>query len=104
MEAKQVIVRVDDRVRLMSAVLAATNHPDKSQARKKHGTHSHARGTHRVVAEHSHQKAASSMQVLLDQNIPLASMYNYVLRLTWPALEADEEMPRWVPPRWDEQL
>lgn len=103
-DAKKVVIRVDDRIRLLSAVLAATNYPDKSQAIKKHGTHLHARGTRKLVAEHSHHKAVQAMQVLLDQNIPLASMYNYALRLTWPMLHADEEMPRWVPPRWDEQL
>ena len=103
MDKRQVIIRIDDRVRLMSAVLAATNYPDKSQERKKHGTHLHARGTRKLVAEHNHHPAAHAMQYLLDQDIPLASMYSYELRLTWPGLAADE-MPRWVPPRWNEHL
>jgi hypothetical protein len=103
MDKRQVIIRIDDRVRLMSAVLAATNYPDKSQERKKHGTHLHARGTRKLVAEHNHHPAVHAMQYLLDQDIPLASMYSYVLRLTWPGLAADE-MPRWVPPRWNEHL
>ncbi len=103
MEKRQVIIRIDDRVRLMSAVLAATNYPDKSQERKKHGTHLHARGTRKLVAEYSHHPAVHAMQYLLDEGIPLASMYSYVLRLTWPGLAADD-MPRWVPPRWNEHL
>jgi hypothetical protein len=103
MDKRQVIIRVDNRVRLMSAVLAATNYPDKSQDRKKHGTHLHARGTRKIVAEFSSHPAVQAMQILLDQNIPLASMYSYVLRLTWPDLVGDE-MPRWVPPRWNEHL
>ncbi|MEP7284907.1 MAG: hypothetical protein ABI947_03970 [Chloroflexota bacterium] len=103
MTKRQVIVRIDDRVRLMSAVLAATNYPDKSQERKKHGTHPHARGTRKVVSDYSHHPAVHAMQVLLDQNVPLNSMYNYVMRLTWPALTTDD-MPRWVPPRWNEHL
>jgi hypothetical protein len=103
MDKQQVAVRIDDRVRLMSAVLAATNYPDKSQDRKKHGTHSHARATRKLVAEYNHHPAVTAMQVLLDQNIPLASMYSYAMRLTWPGLVADE-MPRWVPPRWHEHL
>src|SRR5258708_6495857 len=103
MDKRQVVIRVDDRVRLMSAVLAATNYPEKSQERKKHGTHLHARGTRKVVAEYSHHPAVSAMQILLDQNIPLASMYSYALRLTWPGLAGDD-MPRWVPPHWNEQL
>jgi hypothetical protein len=103
MDKRHVVIRIDDRVRLMSAVLAATNYPDKSQERKKHGTHLHARGTRRLVAEHNHHPAVHAMQYLLDQDIPLASMYSYVLRLMWPGLTADE-MPRWVPPRWNEHL
>jgi hypothetical protein len=102
-EKRQVVIRVDDRVRLMSAVLAATNYPDKSQDRKKHGTHLHARGTRKIVSEFSHHPAVHAMQVLLDQNIAMGSMYSYVLRLTWPGLVADE-VPRWVPPRWNEHL
>ena len=103
MDKQQVLIRIDDRVRLISAVLAATNYPDKSQDRKKHGTHLHARATRKLVAEFNHHPAVSAMQVLLDQNIPLASMYSYAMRLTWPGLAA-EETPRWVPPRWNEQL
>ncbi len=103
MDKRQVVIRIDDRVRLMSAVLAATNYPDKSQERKKHGTHLHARGTRKLVAEHSHHPAVHAMQYLLDQGIPFAPMYSYALRLTWPGLVADD-MPRWVPPRWNEHL
>src|SRR2546421_9158022 len=93
MDKRQVTVRYDDRVRLLSAVLAATNYPDKAQDRKKHGTHLHARGTRKAVAEHTHQPAVSSMQALLDQKVPLSSMYSYVLRLSWPGLVADD-VPR----------
>lgn len=103
-EKRQLVVRIDDRVRLISAVLAATNYPDQSQDRKKHGTHAHARGTRKNVAEYNHHPAVHAMQVLLDAGVPLSAMYNYVLRLTWPGLEADSELPRWVPPRWHEHL
>ncbi|MBZ0288207.1 MAG: hypothetical protein K8I30_11380, partial [Anaerolineae bacterium] len=46
-----VVVRLDDRIRLMSALLAATNWPDKSQERQPHGTHAHARATRKYLAE-----------------------------------------------------
>lgn len=101
---REVVVRVDDRIRLASAVLAATNYPDKSQERKKHGTHAHARGTRKVVGEFGSHPAVHAMQVLLEQNTPLSAIYNYFLRLTWPNLEPTEEAPRWVPPRWHEHL
>ncbi|HVO44020.1 MAG TPA: hypothetical protein VMT34_15435 [Aggregatilineales bacterium] len=103
MEKRQVIVRMDDRVRLISAVLAATTYPDRSQEHKKHGTHPHARATRKLVGEFGHHPAVHAMQVLVDQGLGLPSMVGYVLRLSWPALEG-AEMPRWVPPRWDEHL
>ena len=103
-EKRQVIIRVDDRVRLLSAVLAATNYPEMAQAQQRHGTHAHARGTRRLVSEFSSHPAAHAMQVLLEQRIPLASAFSYVLRLTWPGLDSDDEMPRWVPPRWNVHL
>jgi len=103
MDKRQVTIRIDDRVRLMSAVLAATNYADKSQDRKKHGTHLHARGTRKQVAEFNHHPAVNALQVLLDQNTPLSSVFNYAMRLTWPGLMGDD-MPRWVPPRWNEHL
>lgn len=103
-EKRSIAVRIEDRIRLFSAVLGATNYPDKSQDRKKHGTHAHARATRKLVIEYNHHPAVHAMQVLLDQGIPLAAMCNYMLRLTWPNLESSEEMPRWVPPRWNEHL
>jgi hypothetical protein len=103
MEKRQVVIRVDDRVRLMSAVLSATNYPEKSQDRKKHGTHLHARGTRKALTDHLGHPAVKTLQELLDKNIPLASIYTYGLTLSWPQL-AGTETPAWVPAQWNEQL
>jgi len=103
MDKRNVLARLDDRARLMSAVLAATNFPDKSQERQKHGTHMHARDTRKLVAEFASHPAVSALQALLDRNTPLTSIYGYALRLAWPTLEIDEP-PRWVPPHWNEHL
>ncbi len=103
MDKRNVLIRVDNRTRLMSAVLAATNYPDKSQERQKHGIPLHARGTRKLIADYAHHPAVNALQVLLDQNVPLSSIFSYALRLSWPNLETDEP-PRWVPPRWNEHL
>jgi hypothetical protein len=102
-EHRKIAVRLDNRTRLMSAVLSATDYPDKSQDRQKHGITLHARGTRKWLAEHTHHPCVTALQVLLDKNIPLEPIYGYGLRLSWPGLEIDEP-PRWVPPRWNEQL
>ncbi len=101
---RQVTVRLDDRVRLLSAILAATNYPDKSQERRKHGTHAHARATRKWLAEFTSHPAVHAAQVLLDQGMPLNAIFNYALRLSFPALSADMPQPRWIPPRWHEHL
>lgn len=103
MSTKSVQVRTDDRARLMSAVLAATNYPDIAQKVKGHRPHMHARNTTKRVAEFNHHPAVTALQVLLDQNAPLEAFYTYILKLSWPDLEGTH-IPRWVPPKWNEQL
>jgi hypothetical protein len=104
METRTVIIRIDERARLLSAALAATNHPELAQTRKKHGTHLHARGTRKLVQEHQEHPAIQTLQALLDQGIPLSSLFGYVLRLTWPGLDDVEYKPGWVPTDWNSQL
>lgn len=100
-----VVVRLDDRIRLMSAVLAATNWPEKSQAQQPHGTHAHARATRKYLADFTKHEAVQNMQNLLDQGAPLEAMFTFALCLTWPGLElAIDRLPGWVPPLWVVQL
>lgn len=99
MSERTLLVRIDDRVRLMSAILAATNFPQTET----YHPHQHAKFTQKHVAEYSHHPAVTGAQVLLDQGAPLEALYTYVLKLTWPGLAANQA-PRWVPPRWNEHI
>jgi hypothetical protein len=96
-------VLVDDRVRLMSALLAATSWPDDEQTRKPHGTHAHARGTRKLLQVYDKHPAVLIMQALLDRGVPLSEIYGYVLGLSWPGL-AGEQPPPWAPPTWPRHL
>ncbi len=100
---QDVTVRIDNRVRLMSAVLAATDWPLKSQAKKPHGTHLHSRSTRKFLEVVKNHPAVQAMQGLLDQNAPLEAFFTLALQLNWPQLEMTD-MPSWVPARWNEQL
>lgn len=100
---EQVIVRIDDRVRLISAVLAATSWPDDEQARHPHGTHAHARGTRRLLSAHTKHPAALVLQALLERNAPLEAIYTYVMQLSWPGLTGAAPPP-WAPPTWPRHL
>jgi hypothetical protein len=103
MTNQDVTVRLDDRIRLMSAALAATDWPEKSQERQPHGTHAHARATRKYLDPHKSHPAIQTMQSLLDQGAPLEAMFTLAIQLDWPGLEIDE-LPRWVPAGWNSQL
>jgi len=105
MSKSDVAVRLDHRLRFMSAVLAATNWPDESQHRQPHGTHAHARATRKYLHEFAAHPAVQSMQGLLDQGAPLEAMLTFALCLNWPGLELEiDVLPGWVPPRWIMEL
>ncbi len=100
-QPSDVIVRLDDRIRLMSALLAATNWPEKSQQKQPHGTHLHARATRKYLADHLNHPAVQSMQHLLEQGAPLEAMYTFILCLSWPGLTLEiDRLPAWVPSGW----
>lgn len=100
---QDITVRLDDRVRLISAVLAATDWPLKSQDRRPHGTHAHSRMTRKFLEPVKDHSAVQSMQGLLNSGAPLEAMFTFALTLTWPDLETPE-VPGWVPPNWLGQL
>lgn len=102
--ASDVKVHLDDRIRLMSAVLAATDHPEKSQQLKPHGTHAHARATRKYLSDHGSHPAAKTAQGLLDKGAPLEALFTLALMLRWPSLELEGQLPGWVPPPWIGQI
>ncbi len=98
-----ITVRIDDRIRLFSALLAASSWPEDEQERKLHGTHAHARGTRRLVQGQDRHPAVLVLQALLDRGLPLDDIFGYALRLGWPGLESADG-PEWAPPTWPRHL
>ncbi len=98
-----IIVKIDDRVRLMSALLAATRYPELSQQKKPHGTHAHARATKKYLMPQSAHAAAATLQTLLDQNAPMEAIFALALVLRPPQYTVDKP-PRWMPPAWNDNL
>ena len=99
----KVHVLIDDRVRLMSALLAATSWPDFEQERKAHGTHAHARATRRLVQVYDKHPAVLILQALLDRGLPLEEVFAFILQLDWPQLRGNNP-PAWAPPTWTRHL
>src|SRR5688572_8482325 len=96
-------VRIDDRARLMSALLAATNWADKAQQRVGHRPHAHARRTTQWVAHLKDHPAVTNLQSLLDKHAPLEAVYTYIMRLSYPDLQSSETTP-WLPEGWQDQI
>ena len=96
---------VDDRIRLMSAALAATNFPQTAQDRKRHHAHAHARATMKYLQDREMSKhpAIVALQGLLDQGTPLEALFTAVMGFEWPKLTATE-LPQWMPAGWNAQL
>ncbi|MCD4685389.1 MAG: hypothetical protein K8S97_05595 [Anaerolineae bacterium] len=103
MTAQPVKIVIDNRARLLSAVLTLTNWPDKEQNFKRHRAHVHARKTGEHIQDYVKHEAVHALQTLLDQGTPLAAVYTYALNLTWPDMELTAPMP-WAPVNWAEQL
>lgn len=100
-----VTIKVDDRVRLMCAALAATNFPQTAQSQKRHQPHAHARATAKYLLNNHYDKhpAIQSLQVLLNQGTPLEALFTLALLMEWPNLTI-AGLPKWVPPDWNKQL
>jgi hypothetical protein len=102
-EQSEVLVRLEDRCRLLSAVLSLTTYPD---TRKPHGTHAHARNTRKYLLEHKAHPAVAGLQALLDAKTPLETLYAFVLTLPFPALTlpTGATLPAHMPADWAAHL
>jgi len=103
MTEDRVQVAIDDRMRLLAAMLAVTSWPEDEQQRKGHGTHIHARNTRRLLQAHDKHPAVTILQALLDRGVPLEELFGYLLQLEWPGLSGGEQ-PTWAPPAWPRHL
>jgi len=105
MTNQRVMVRVDDRVRLMSALLAMTDWPEREQQRQPHGVHTHARATRRHLAQFADHSAVQTTQRLLDEGRTLEDLFTFSQVLTWPSLRArGADVPGWVPSGWTAEI
>ncbi|MCA9889788.1 MAG: hypothetical protein KC546_15520 [Anaerolineae bacterium] len=100
-----VTVSLDDRIRLLSAVLAATHYPQEAQDRGRHLAHSHARNTQKYLLNQgmNEHPAVKSLEDMLNRKVPLEALFTMMLLMPWPDLEVDS-LPPFVPGNWPQQL
>ena len=98
-------VLIDDRIRLMSAALAATDYPQAAQDRKRHHAHAHARQTMKYLADNGHKnhEAIVQLQAMLDKGVSLQQLFSAIMTWPFPGLVANV-LPAWMPPHWNRAL
>lgn len=90
--ASDIDIVIDDHIRLIGALLAATTWPDDAQRRRPHGTHAHARATRRQVTPFRGHPAVIVLQALLDRGVALEAIC--------AAAVSDAPRPDWLPADW----
>lgn len=102
--ASDILVRIDDRVRLIGALLSLTTHPADIQAIRPHGTHIHARNTRRALADVSGEPAITLTQQMLDNGTSLETLFTLAMHLHPETLDIVRPLPGWVAANWAESL
>lgn len=106
MTQSDVTIMLDDRVRLMSAVLAGTTYPRASQAIKRYHAHPHARATLKYLHEEglTHHPAVTEMQRLLDNGVSLEELFSVALHADFDQQTYQGTAPAWLDPMWLAQV
>ena len=101
----QIQVKVDDRLRLVTAVLAASNWPAFEQQERTHAVHPHAKFTRQFTLPFADSAAASIVNDAVSNNISLDDLFSTALRCSWPGFTPSEPLPN-LPKanEWAQQL
>lgn len=104
-QTSNVTVKIDDRIRLLALALAATDHPEKAQQKKRHQPHSHARNTRKYLLDNGYDShpAIQGLQTMLDRNVPLEALFTLIMLCDWPQLKI-KALPPWVSDKWNVHL
>lgn len=78
MSNSQIEVVIDDRLRLITAVLAAGSWPEIEQAQLTHAVHPHAKQTRQFVAAYKTQPAVIWMDQVIERGEPLDEVFTAV--------------------------
>jgi hypothetical protein len=86
-------VKIDDRVRLLMAVLAASDWPEWEQTQATHAVHQHSKQTRHFVREFGAHAAVTGLNRALANDVTLDELFTAALRCSWPSFEPFEPLP-----------
>ncbi len=105
MSVSDTIVAIDNRARLVGAVLAASDWPVREQARRPHAVHRVARQTRQFVQPYVDHPAVATVRSHLSTGRPVAALYRAALSCRWPDFEPLGPLPAALAGTdWPEQL
>jgi hypothetical protein len=97
-------VCLEDRARLVMAILAAGDWPAREQQEQGHAVHPQAKATRQHVVPYAHHPAVTAVNELLVLQTPVDLFFTAVLRSAWPHLKPRETLPAPLDDgRWLEQ-
>lgn len=98
-------VKIDDRVRLLTAVLAASEWPDEEQNQLTHAVHPHAKQTRHFVQKYKYHQAVRGVNEALLNGVTLEELFSTAVRCAWPTFEPSEPLPHLLKiERWARSL
>ena len=96
----EVAVVLDDRARLVTAVLAAGGWPEREQAQLGHAVHPHAKQTRHQVRDLAGHAAVVGADQMLAAGVPVDDLFTAAMSSAWPSLEPEASLPAAVTPAW----
>ena len=82
--ASELNVVIDERVRLVTAVLAASHWPEMEQAQTTHAVHPHSKQVKQWVRPFQNHPAVQRVNDSLALNVGIESLFTAILRCGWP--------------------
>lgn len=89
----ELLIELDDRVRLVGAVLAVSHWPQMEQARTPHAVHPQAKLTRQFLADHAHHDAVQAANAALQEGAPVADLFAAALNSQWPTFAPTAPLP-----------
>lgn len=92
----EVTVVLDERVRLLGALLAVSRWPDMEQAQQPHAVHPQSKMTKHFMEEvtaEAKETAVARLNEALAAGVSLREIYTAVLQSDWPALKPPAQLP-----------
>jgi hypothetical protein len=88
-----VTVKLDNRMRLCGAILAATDWPEMEQARETHAVHYQAKVTRQYMSQFAHKPAVTRLNQMLRADMPIYKPFAVLARCNWPDITPEERLP-----------